>query len=149
MKTNYIPQITLTPHFSLYEFLQSDYIEVNNDDDLRRQQCNVSCFQIFNMFNLCYYVLEPARQAINNCIVINSGYRCVSLNTAIGGVQGSQHCLGMAADIRCSNNKRLFEFIKDNLSFDQLICYGAKENPTFIHVSFKSFKANRKQVIYK
>lgn len=149
MKTNYTLDIQLTPHFKLHEFIISDYIEVNDNDVLRQQQCILSAYIIFNIFNLCYHVLEPARKAVNTSIVINSGYRCDALNNAVHGVFNSQHCLGMAADIRCINNKKLFEYIKDNLSYDQLICYGSKENPTFIHVSFKSFKDNRKQVIYK
>lgn len=147
--TNYIPDISLTPHFNLNEFILSDYIEEKNDEKLRSQQCTISAYTIINLFRLCYHVLEPARVRLRIPIIINSGYRCPQLNTAIGGVSNSQHVLGMAADIKCNNNRALFEEICVNLDYDQLICYGDPKSPRFIHVSFKSFKENRKQVIYK
>jgi uncharacterized protein YcbK (DUF882 family) len=32
-------------------------------------------------------------------LVINSGFRCLTHNTAIGSLPYSQHCLGLAADV--------------------------------------------------
>ena len=41
----------------------------------------------------------------------------------------------------------MFYYIKDNLSFDQLIWeFGTDENPNWIHVSYVCNEHNRKQV---
>ena len=44
-------------------------------------------------------VLQPLRKAWGGPLVINSGYRSPELNEAVGGVPGSQHVRGEAADI--------------------------------------------------
>ena len=43
--------------------------------------------------------LQIMRSYFNSPITINSGYRTVSHNKAVGGSQNSQHLLGKAADI--------------------------------------------------
>lgn len=43
--------------------------------------------------------LQLVRNLIKKPIRINSGYRCESYNAKVGGVKGSQHVLGNAADI--------------------------------------------------
>ena len=55
--------------------------------------------------------------------VINSGYRSVALNSAVGGSITSQHCKGEAVDIEVPGvpNATVAEWIRDNLEFDQLI----------------------------
>ena len=43
-----------------------------------------------------------------------------------------------------ATNAEMFEFIKDNLSFDQLIWeFGTDENPNWIHISYVSEEENR------
>jgi hypothetical protein len=45
-------------------------------------------------------------------------------------------------------NKDIFEYIKNSLNFDQLIYeFGNKENPDWVHVSYKSNGNQRKQVL--
>jgi Ulp1 family protease len=80
-------------------------------------------------------------------IHVNSGYRSPAVNKAVGGVRNSQHSLGEAADITVQSrqgNKKLFEIIRDNLNFDQLI---NERDFSWIHVSYKSEEENRKQVL--
>lgn len=44
--------------------------------------------------------LEVLRAAVGGkAIRINSGYRCPSHNKSVGGVQNSQHVLGLAVDV--------------------------------------------------
>jgi hypothetical protein len=46
------------------------------------------------------------------------------------------------------SNKMVYDFIKDKLDFDQLIWeFGTKENPDWVHVSFKANGPQRKQVL--
>ena len=45
-------------------------------------------------------------------------------------------------------NAEMFHYIKDNLSFDNLIWeFGGNDNPAWVHVSFVSDDQNRKQVL--
>jgi hypothetical protein len=42
----------------------------------------------------------------------------------------------------------IFDFIKDNLTFDQLIYeFGDSKNPDWVHVSYESTGKQRKQVL--
>lgn len=95
---------------------------------------------------------EPVREHFNIPIGISSFFRSEKLNSAIGGSKNSQHCKGEAIDIDADiygkiTNKQIFEYIKNNLLFDQLIWeYGNDENPDWVHVSY-SKKGNRKQIL--
>lgn len=91
-------------------------------------------------------VLDLLKEWYGKPIRVNSGYRCEALNEAIGGSKTSQHCLGEAADITAGSkeeNKKLFEYIKDNLPFDQLI---NESDFSWIHVSYREGRL-RKQVL--
>jgi hypothetical protein len=81
-------------------------------------------------------------------INLSSGYRSKVLNHYISGSLKSQHCEGKAADIDMDGmgsvtNKEIFEYIKNNLEFDQLI---NEFNYSWVHVSYNLGK-NRKQVL--
>ncbi len=93
-------------------------------------------------------VFEPLRKWYGKPIQITSFFRSAKINRAIGGSATSQHSLGQAIDIdTVSDNKKLFDYIKDNLTFDQLIWeYGTDANPDWVHVSYSEVR-NRKQVL--
>ena len=55
--------------------------------------------ELANLRFLCREVLEPARRVIGEPIHITSGYRCLALNRAVGGVAQSYHVRGLAADL--------------------------------------------------
>ena len=93
-------------------------------------------------------IFEPLREYVECPIYISSFYRSPELNTAIGGSKNSQHCKGEAIDLddvySKVKNKVFFDYIKENLDFDQLIWeFGDDENPAWVHVSYKE-KGNRK-----
>jgi hypothetical protein len=45
-------------------------------------------------------------------------------------------------------NKMVFDFIKDNLNFDQLLWeFGNDTNPDWVHVSYESTGKQRKQIL--
>ena len=108
--------------------------------------------QMENIKLLCENVFEPLREHVGGPIAINSLFRSVELNRAIGGSSTSQHCAmnGAAMDIDDTygimSNADMFEFIK-KLDFDQLIWeYGDDENPDWVHISYKK-NGNRKQIL--
>ena len=103
--------------------------------------------EIAALRDLVENVLDPVREVFGAPIKVSSGFRGAILNAAIGGAKSSQHMKGEAADISCSDNKRLFEIIRDTVVFDQLIWeFGDKNQPAWIHVSYKS-QGNRNQVL--
>ena len=81
---------------------------------------------------------------------INSWYRCFKLNKAIGGSKTSDHMIGASIDLDSINNKYnkdIFNFIRENLTFDQLIYEGGNDtNPDWVHVSYKK-SGNRNQLL--
>jgi zinc D-Ala-D-Ala carboxypeptidase len=94
-------------------------------------------------------IFEPLREWAGGPIKINSFFRSIELNKAIGGSLKSQHCEGRAIDIDDvyghKTNAEMFNYIKENLDYDQLIWeFGDEKNPDWIHVSFVEEDSNRK-----
>ena len=103
--------------------------------------------QMDALITLSEKVLQPARDMYRKPICVTSGFRSPAVNRAVGGAKKSQHMRGEAVDITVftkDENKKLFELIRDNLSFDQLI---NERDYSWIHVSYKSAESNRKQVL--
>jgi hypothetical protein len=105
-----------------------------------------------NMKKLSENVFQPIREHFKSPIRISSGYRSLALNKAIKGAATSQHCSGEAMDIDMDGtsitNAQIFNYIKDNLVFDQLIWeFGTDKNPDWVHVSYESTGKQRKQIL--
>lgn len=109
-------------------------------------------YAIGNMELIARKVFQPLREWVGGPIKVNSFYRCEELNRAIGGSSRSQHCEGRAIDLDDtfghSTNAEMFNYIKENLNFDQLIWeFGDEENPDWIHVSYVSEDQNRSRCL--
>ena len=90
-------------------------------------------------------VLDSARRVFGGPVSVSSGYRCPKHNAEVGGVSGSQHLKGEAADICCSDNERLAGIIERNGRYDQLIRYMDRNGRVrFVHVSWKRCGVNRR-----
>ena len=91
-------------------------------------------------------ILDKVREHFGKPIWVSSGYRSKALNEVTPGSSAtSQHCTGEAADLDQDGrgtgvtNKMVFDYIKDHLTFDQLIYeYGTDTNPDWVHVSWES-----------
>ena len=108
--------------------------------------------QLANMELIAEKVFEPLRKYVGGPIKINSFFRCPKLNKAIGGSKTSQHCKGLAMDIddtfRVVANSDMYNYIKNNLDFDQLIWeFGDDDNPNWVHVSYVSKEDNRNRCL--
>lgn len=94
-------------------------------------------------------ILQPIRDKWGKPIIITSGYRCPTLNKAVGGAKASQHMYGQAADIKVLNMNemgKLYKLIQNmvnekTLTVGQCIWeYGDNKNPKWIHVSLPTSK---------
>jgi hypothetical protein len=113
---------------------------------------NPNAEQMENMITIAEEVFEPLRMWVGGPIKINSFFRSPELNKAIGGSGKSQHCHGQAIDIDDTfgkmSNAEMYEFIKENLDFDQIIWeFGDDDNPDWVHVSYVSAEENRKRCL--
>lgn len=127
-------------YFTIAELCRSttaDRLGINN-------RCHIE--HVAKLTALVNNVLDPLREWYNRPIIVNSGYRSPELNAAVKGAKNSQHMAGEAADITAGSkeeNKKLFEYIRKNLPFDQLI---DEKDFAWVHVSFDE-KFCRKQVL--
>jgi zinc D-Ala-D-Ala carboxypeptidase len=128
--------------------------EVSRSETAKRKGINntPSGEHLENFKKLAENVFEPIREHFGVPIHISSGYRSKELNSAVGGSSTSQHCSGEAIDIDMDGtsitNAQIFNFIKDNLVFDQMIWeFGTDKNPDWVHVSYESTGKQRKQIL--
>lgn len=102
-----------------------------------------------NIEYLVDHLLDPVREKLGKPIIVTSCFRSEQVNKAVGGAKTSQHMAnnGAAADLKCYNNSFLFQLIKNNFEFDQMIWeFGDLNQPSWVHVSLKE-KNNRKQIL--
>jgi zinc D-Ala-D-Ala carboxypeptidase len=144
----------ISKHLSLAEVIRSESAKRKGINNMPTAE------HLENFKLLAEKVFEPIRAHFGVPIFISSGYRSAELNKAIGGagkivngvyVPSSQHCKGEAIDIDMDGsdsevtNKMVFDFIVDNLDWDQIIHeFGTDSNPDWVHVSYTKGK-NRKQ----
>ena len=113
--------------------------------------------QLEEMKHVATHNFDPVREYVNGPLHASSFFRSPALNSAIGGSSTtSQHMKGQAIDIDADTfgygtNASIFEFIKHNLDFDQLI--GEYPDPSgnfaWVHVSNKKKGNLRKEVLIK
>jgi hypothetical protein len=137
----------LSKHLDLSEVTRSESAKRNQISNMPTPE------HIENFKLLAEKIFEPIREHFKVPIHISSGYRSKELNAKIGGSATSQHCKGEAIDIDMDGspngvtNKMVFDYIKNNLPFDQLIYeFGDSNNPDWVHVSY-SRNAKRGQVL--
>lgn len=134
----------LSEHFTLSELTKSS-TAIRNDIDNTPNPV-----QIENLKLLCGKILEPVRANYHKSISPSSGFRCSELNRKIGSKDNSDHTKGCAVDFEVQgvDNKVLFDWIHDNLVFDQLILefyQPGEPNSGWVHCSFKR-DGNRQEV---
>lgn len=113
----------LSPHFSLEELTATQ----------QRGLDNTPPADVVENLKLLCDTLELVRMFLGP-MHINSGYRSVEVNAAVGGQATSQHCQGLAADFICPRFS-LAEVVRriqlQHVTYDQLILeFGA-----WVHIS--------------
>lgn len=65
------------------------------------------------MMDLAFvHKLEKLREAVKFPLIIHSGYRTAEHNARVGGVEGSAHMTGHAADIRVRSSSERFTILE-------------------------------------
>ena len=117
--------------FTLHELLKSETADTKRIN-------NIPSFAVVeNLNKLCQLILDPTRAKLEAPIYVTSGYRCMALNVAVGGVGNSQHLMGCAADLQYKDLQRLFDILKDNPNVDQLLFERSKTSK-WVHVSISA-----------
>jgi hypothetical protein len=129
----------LSEHLDLSEVVRSESAKRKGISNMPTSE------HIENFKLLAEKVFQPIREHFRCPIHISSGYRSKELNAAIGGSATSEHCSGQAIDIDMDGtpngvtNRMVFDYIKDNLDFNQLIYeFGDAQNPDWVHVSYSA-----------
>ena len=144
-------QVKLSDHFSLAELCKTSAKTADGNIP--------SHVHIENLKRLCGW-LEELRRRWNNIygegddpIIINSGYRSEAVNKAVGGVKGSNHLTGCAADIRVAGIEQLIRYatilldISDlnNEDFDELLLERSPKGSYWLHFAVRP-SGNRRKV---
>jgi len=142
-------QARLSEHFTLGE-LTKTRVNIENVPNEA---------QVENLKRLCRW-LEQLRRRWNNLygegndpIIINSGYRSEAVNKAVGGVKGSNHLTGCAADIRVAGFEQLLRYatilldISDERreDFDELLLERSPKGGYWLHFAVRP-TGNRRKV---
>ena len=110
--------------------------------------------QIIALQTLATNVYDKVCEKFLLKIPVTSAFRSKALNDAISGSSGSsQHMRGEAMDLDLDGttngvlNVQIFNYIRFNLDFDQLIWeFGTDSNPDWVHVSYDVAGKNRRNV---
>jgi hypothetical protein len=110
--------------------------------------------QLENLKIIANEVFQKIRDHFGIPIKVSSGFRSEALNKKVGGSKTSDHMKGCALDIDMDGipgnvtNRDIFNYIKNNLVFRQLIWeFGNANNPDWVHVSY--VKGDNKKEILK
>jgi uncharacterized protein YcbK (DUF882 family) len=138
----------LSEHFSLAEMCKTSA----NLDNVPNEA------QVENLKRLCGW-LEMLRSEWNkrygegnDPIFINSGFRSEAVNKAVGGVKGSNHLSGCAADIRVAGIEQLVRYatilldISDESKedFDELLLERSPKGNYWLHFAVRPSENRRK-----
>jgi hypothetical protein len=120
----------ISEHFTLEELTTTSFRQYDNTPGEA---------EVVNLTLLANEQLEAIRTLWDCPIHVNSAFRSIEVNAAVGGTAKSQHTQGCAADIIPVGNMTLrqaYEAILDSgIPFDQLIFEQPRANGGWIHIS--------------
>lgn len=136
--------MVLSKNFTLLEFIRSNKADKLGIDNMPEQNF------ILSLMWLAQFTLQPARDKFGR-VDVTSGYRSKLLNIAINGSKTSQHMEGQACDFRVPGKdlKEVFNWMKNNLIYGQIIYEAPPGREPWIHVSLPRIgKANQQALFY-
>jgi len=124
--------MNLSEHFTLKELTVTTHKNIDN---------TAPPGVIDNLKRLANF-LEKVRTLLKNKpIIITSGYRCKTLNDAVGSKDSSQHLIGCAADFHVEGmniDKIINTIIDSDLEYDQVIREFGVGTLGWCHISIPS-----------
>lgn len=131
----------LSDHFTLDEFTTSQTaarLGISNDPPI----------DVVSHLKRTAQGMERVRSVLNNnAIHINSGYRSLKVNAAVGSKSTSQHVTGEACDFICptwGTPEKIMRTIVDSaIDYDQCIL----EFDAWVHISFSDTPRNQALII--
>lgn len=111
----------------------------NLSENFNREEFQCKCGCGFDTVDtVLLEVLQATRSAFGVKVTINSGCRCVAHNRLVGGVHGSQHTKGRAADIVVEgiNPSRVASWF--NSAFGSKVSIGIYTSDGFVHVDTRT-----------
>jgi uncharacterized protein YcbK (DUF882 family) len=109
-------------------------IRVSKNFKLKEFECK--CCKQVKLDERLLSALQAMRDEVGKPIFINSGYRCIKHNKAVGGTAKSRHLFGDAADIKISGLSIQEQEKICKKYFDGVGSYG-----TFTHVDKRGWEA--------
>ena len=122
---------TLTPHFTLEELTASetaDRLGIDNQPD---------SMSLLNLKRLAETLEQVKTLLGGKPVMVNSGFRSLPVNRAVGSKDTSQHTIGCAADIRIPGmtpDQVVRAIIASDIAYDQVI----REFDRWTHISVSS-----------
>ena len=156
-------QFRLSPHFTLGELTKTNTKIENVPNEAQVENLKRLCGwleMLRSEWNKRYGGLSPdpslSREGSRDQeepIIINSGYRSEAVNKAVGGVKGSNHLTGCAADIRVAGIEQLVRYatilldISDESQedFDELLLERSPRGGYWLHFAVRP-SGNRRKV---
>ena len=117
--------MNLTEHFTLEELTHTDHREFENTPNAD---------QINNLERVAELLEQVKKMLGGKPIMVNSAFRSLQVNAAVGSKPTSQHCLGCAADIRVPGmtpDEVVKAIRASDIQYDQLI----REFDSWTHIS--------------
>ena len=127
--------MNLSPNFTLEELIYSETAKRKGLDNTPNEEVKANLVRLANF-------LEEVRRVLGRPIMINSAYRSIAVNEAVGSKATSQHCLGCAADIRVPGltpDDIIKLLLKTNIEYDQII----REFDSWVHISIPNKFADK------
>ena len=129
-------------HFKLKHLIYSNTAKNNSINNFPGVDNSPSQTEVIeNLRSLMEVVIDPIVDVYPN-LIITSGYRCMELNSSIGGSNTSQHVFGQAVDIQIPGltTAEVYNYIYYQVTgWDQLIWeYPERGGSSWVHVSYSS-----------
>ena len=129
-------------HFKLKHLIYSNTAKNNSINNFPGIDSSPSQTEVIeNLRSLMNVVVDPIVDVYPD-LIITSGYRCMALNSRLGGSNTSQHVFGQAVDIQIPglSTADVYNYIYYQVTgWDQLIWeYPERGGSSWVHVSYSS-----------
>lgn len=127
----------MSKYFELQEMYASYTAKVKGIDNIPKdKEINDNLIRLMD-------VLDLVRDFLGRPLKLSNAYRCEALNALVGGVKGSKHTQGLAADMLATPEEqdKLMKWLKNKQFYNTAIVYPSRG---FVHIDIPSAGENPK-----